>query len=80
MARRVGGTLDLLAVDEEGNLVIVELKRDSAARDVVAQTLDYASSIHDFSREDAERHTRDFLQMEFDDPFSQKFDREAPEA
>lgn len=75
-----GGTLDLLAVDEEGNLVIVELKRDRTARDVVAQTLDYASSVHDFDREDVERHTWEFLQMKFDDAFRQKFGHEPPES
>ena len=46
-----GGAIDLLAIDEEGNLVIVELKRDQTPRDVVAQTLDYASSVQEFNRE-----------------------------
>lgn len=35
--------IDLLAMDEEGNLIIIELKRDASARDIVAQVLDYAS-------------------------------------
>jgi len=35
--------IDLLAMDEEGNLIIIELKRDTGARDIVAQVLDYAS-------------------------------------
>ena len=74
-----GGTLDLLAVDEEANLVIVELKRDRTPRDVVAQTLDYASCIQDFGRDDVERHTRDFLQMEFDEAFMRRFGHDAPE-
>ena len=74
-----GGTLDLLAVDEEANLVIVELKRDKTPRDVVAQTLDYASCIQDFGREDVERHTRDFLDMGFDQAFMERFGQEAPE-
>ena len=74
-----GGTLDLLAVDEEANLVIVELKRDRTPRDVVAQTLDYASCVQDFSREDMERHTRDFLGMEFDKAFMERFGHDAPE-
>ncbi|MDE2807443.1 MAG: endonuclease NucS [Gemmatimonadota bacterium] len=75
-----GGTVDLLAVDEEANLVIVELKRDRTPRDVVAQTLDYASSIQNFGREEVERHARDFLRTEFDEAFEQRFGHEAPEA
>ena len=74
-----GGTLDLLAVDEEANVVIVELKRDKTPRDVVAQTLDYASCVQDFGRDDVERQTRDFLEMEFDEAFMQRFGHEAPE-
>ena len=74
-----GGTLDLLAVDEEANLVIVELKRDKTPRDVVAQTLDYASCIQDFGREDVEHHTRDFLEMDFDKAFLKRFGHDAPE-
>lgn len=38
-----GKRIDLLAMDEDGNLIIIELKRDKSARDIVAQTLDYAS-------------------------------------
>lgn len=34
---------DLLAVDSEGNLIIVELKRDKAPKQVVAQLLEYAA-------------------------------------
>ena len=38
-----GKRIDLLAMDEEGNLIIVELKRNKSPRDIVAQVLDYAS-------------------------------------
>ena len=74
-----GGTIDLLAVDEEANLVVVELKRDRTPRDVVAQTLDYASSIQDFGREKVERLARDFLSTEFYEAFERRFGREVPE-
>jgi hypothetical protein len=44
-----GKYLDLLTMDDEGNLTIVELKRDRTPREVVAQTLDYASWIQTLS-------------------------------
>ena len=37
--------IDLLAMDANGSIIIVELKRDKTPRDVVAQTIDYASWI-----------------------------------
>jgi hypothetical protein len=39
------GLADFLAIDQNGNLVIVELKRDSLPREVVAQAIDYASDV-----------------------------------
>jgi hypothetical protein len=38
-----GGYVDLLALDAQGNVVVVELKRNRTPRDVVAQALDYGS-------------------------------------
>lgn len=38
-----GGYIDLLAIDSTGKLIILELKRGRTPREVVAQTLDYAS-------------------------------------
>ena len=40
---------DLLGVDIEGNLIIVELKRDAAPREVVAQLLEYAAWANELS-------------------------------
>ncbi len=37
------GRIDLLGVDESGNVHVVELKRHHTPRDVVAQTLEYAA-------------------------------------
>ncbi len=37
--------IDLLAVDNEGRLVVIELKRDRVPREAIAQAIDYASLI-----------------------------------
>lgn len=39
----LGGRIDILAMDSSGDLIVVEIKKDRTPRDVVAQTLDYAS-------------------------------------
>ncbi len=41
-----GKKIDLLAIDENGDLVAIELKRDKTPRDSVAQVLDYGSWVH----------------------------------
>ena len=46
-----GGPLDLLGVDEDGRLVVFELKRGTLSRDAVAQVIDYASSLEDMDDE-----------------------------
>ncbi len=40
-----GGPLDLLGVDQEGRLVVFELKRGVLTREAVAQVIDYASDL-----------------------------------
>ena len=47
-----GGRVDLLAIDRDGNLVIVELKRDHMPRDIVTQVLDYGSWVSTLRAED----------------------------
>ena len=44
-----GGRIDILGLDRDGNLVIVECKRDRTPRDVIAQILDYASWVASLS-------------------------------
>lgn len=40
-----GGPLDLLGVDEDGRLVVFELKKGTLTRDAVAQVVDYTSDL-----------------------------------
>src|SRR5688572_6837539 len=47
-----GGRLDLLAIDRDGNLVAIELKRDQMSRDIVTQILDYGSWVGTLRAED----------------------------
>lgn len=45
------GPLDLLGIDNHGNVVVVELKRDTLPREALAQAIDYASDIAEWSVE-----------------------------
>jgi len=50
-----GTFIDLLAIDRDGNLVVIELKRDKTPRDVVSQVIDYASWIMRLDADDIGR-------------------------
>ena len=43
------GPIDLLGIDVSGNLVILEIKRDKLPREVLAQAIDYASDVADWT-------------------------------
>lgn len=47
-----GGFIDLLALNQDGQLIVIELKRDMTPREVVAQALDYASWAQDLKADD----------------------------
>lgn len=51
-----GGPLDLLGVDEDGHLVVFELKRGNLTRDAVAQAIDYGSYLASLEPKDLCRH------------------------
>ena len=56
-----GTSIDLLAIDSQGDLVVIELKRDRTPREVVAQTLDYASWVKDLSYDDIVSKANEYL-------------------
>ena len=61
---RTNERLDLLAVDEDGRLVvIIELKRDHSGADAHWQAIKYASYLHRASREDIIRMFADYADI-----------------
>ena len=74
---------DLLGVDSEGNLVIVELKRSRAPREVVAQLLEYAAWAKELSDEQIREITEAYFQTvekerTLRDAFIEMFEDEMP--
>ena len=77
-----GGTIDLLCLDSNGDLVIVELKRDKAPRSVTAQVLDYASSVRDWGADRIEELWKNYSNSEesLSQAFETKFDEPLPDS
>ncbi len=69
------GPLDLIGIDRAGNIVIIELKRDLIPRMALAQAIDYASDVSDWSLDEiseicigyTEKNLEDFLGEKFED-------------
>ena len=83
-----GGPLDLLGVDEDGRLVVFELKRGILTRDAVAQVLDYVSDLAEMDSEQLGKLVEDYsgrLGIEkiddFEDWYGERFpDSDGPSA
>jgi len=78
-----GGKIDLLCIDRNGDLVIVELKKDKTAREVIAQALDYASWVKDLSNERVREIANAYLLTKngsnLENAFCEKFSSEFPD-
>jgi len=75
-----GGRIDILALDIEGNVTILELKRDKTPRDIVAQVLDYASWIQTQTISDIKDIFRqNYPDKEIEQCFSEKLEVDFPE-
>jgi hypothetical protein len=77
------GRIDLLGIEDDGGLVIVELKRDLTSRQAVAQALDYASWLDLESPQRIATFADEFLKKtqnkNLSEAFSEKFDTDLPE-
>ena len=56
----LGGFIDLLGLDRQGNVVVVELKRDRTPRDTIAQALEYAAYAERLDADALERILRTY--------------------
>lgn len=59
-----GGIFDIVGVDYQGNVVVIELKRDRTPRDIVAQALEYAASIRAEEYEQLNERYQEFIESE----------------
>lgn len=74
-----GKRLDLLAVDGDGNLHVLELKRDKTPREVVAQVLDYGSWVSTLSRDDVIDIAEKYLDQPFESAYEEVFGSAPPD-
>lgn len=76
-----GGIIDLLCIDPDGDLVIVELKRDRTPREITAQILDYGSWVKDLSNEQVNEMAKNYLpdRASLEEAFKERFDADLPE-
>lgn len=68
------GFLDFLGIDKNGNTVIIELKRDKLPRDVIAQTIDYASDVATWDIDKLSEICQGYLEQGLEDYLSEYFD------
>lgn len=63
------GIFDILGVDKDGNIVIIELKRDKPPRGVITQALEYASDLRDVKYYTMNERYRNFIldEHQYDD-------------
>lgn len=74
-----GGRIDLLGIDQDGDLALIELKRDKTPRDIIAQVLDYASWVDDLGHEDIALIGSRYLGKPLIAAFQERFDTPLPE-
>ena len=74
-----GKRIDLLAIDADGALRVLELKKGRAPRDAVAQVLEYGAWVQNLSHDDVLRIFHDRSDVPFEEAFEETFGFKAPE-
>ena len=68
------GPLDFLGIDNSGNTVIVELKRDMLPRSVLTQAIDYASDVSSWDMNKLNEVCLEYSNQSLEDIISEKFE------
>ena len=76
----LSGFIDILCMKENGDLVIIELKRDKTPREVTAQALDYASWVKNLTADQIQEKAERYCKPNFDEAFTKKFNHDIPES
>ena len=77
-----GKKIDILAINSIGELIIIELKRDMTYREVISQTLDYATWVKDLDYDDLNNILNKFRTTGYTDIgeyFTSVFDKDSEE-
>ncbi len=72
--------IDILAIDNKGNIFIIELKKDRTPRDIVGQILDYASWVVMLNTKDIYDIANNYLDKDLSAAFLEYFDMVVPES
>ena len=76
-----GKRIDLLGIDADGDLYVIELKKDRTPREVVAQALEYGFWVQNLSFESIrELYAQHHQGEDFDSAFTSHFESDLPEA
>ncbi|GAG38062.1 unnamed protein product, partial [marine sediment metagenome] len=71
--------IDLLGINNQGELVILELKRDKTPREIVAQVLDYASWIRTLTYSKINAITEEYQNKNLPQIFAEHYNQPLPE-
>ena len=74
-----GGFIDLLALDKQGNLVVLTLKRDKETHSLLVETLDHASWVNGLSCDHIDALTNKFTGKPLAQSFSDHFGAPLPD-
>jgi hypothetical protein len=73
-----GGYIDILCMRENGDLIIVELKRDKTPREISAQGLDYASWVKLLTADKIQEIAEKYCKPSLIEVYQAKFNRDLP--